>query len=267
MKTELFIVTYSKDFSWLHYCLKSIQKFASGFSAVSILVPKSDGHALLLMTKEFCGGSIPIRCLEGDEWPEKGMLWHMAQITRADEWCPDADYIAHFDPDCIFTAPVTPDTFIKDGKPYLQYERFETIGVRHPGVLQWKLNAERCLPFPIHFEAMRGLPHCYHRELYSEARRLIEVKTFRASDDWIFNGTNAYPQQFCEYVTLGNVALQCFPRKYVPIDNNHKPNPDVSDFPVQQFWSHGSMDSKQNIWVKGVQKDVIPINFIKQVLD
>lgn len=258
MITAIFIVTYAKDFPFLKYCLRSIDKFATGFTYVGLLVPNQDKGAALLLATENCK-NVPIKIFGGEEWEKKGFLWHMAQIMRADEWCDDVDFIAHFDPDCVFTAPVTPGTFIKDGKPVLQYEKFSSIGHRHPGVLQWQENTQRCLPFDVFYETMRGHPEIYHHALYEEARRKVELKTGLPIDYYIQQGRNGYPQDFCEFVTLGNVAMHDFPNQYTLVDNSKKPNPDKSDFPVFQAWSHARPDEDVELWIEGVKTRATPI--------
>lgn len=257
MKTEFFIVTYAKDFQYLKFFLRSAEKFASGFSGITILVPTQDAAELAVLTGQY-KGSVPVKCVSGDEWDGKGMLWHMASIMHADEWCPDADFIAHIDSDCVFTAPVTPETFIKDGKPILQYERFASIGHRHPGVLKWQENTVKCLPIDVLYETMRGHPEVYRHDTYALARRLIVQKTGVPVNIHIMNGRNAYPQDFCEFVTLGNVAMHVSADKYHLVDNEQKPNPDRSDFPIGQFWSHGSPDLVQEIWWNGRKENIIP---------
>lgn len=264
MNTQIFIVTYHKDFQYLKYCLLSIEKFAVGFSGVTILVPDTDASELIQLVVENCK-KVPVRCVYGNEWKGKGMLWHMAQIMKSDQWCPDADFIAHLDPDVVFTKPVTPETFIKNGKPFLQYERFSSIGHRHPGVLKWIENTQRCLPFDVFFETMRGFPHVFHNDLYRECRRLVEQKVKLPIDYYIESGRNEYPQEFCEFVTLGNVAMQCFPDKYILIDNALKPNPDKSDFPVFQAWSHAAPTEDVSLWIDGVSTTAVPMNIWKQL--
>ena len=265
-KTELFIVTYAKDYPWLVYCLRSIAKFATGFSGVTILVPRQDLQALLKLAEPASTAlAFPVCCISGDEWPGKGMCWHMAQKMRADEWCPAADFVCHIDPDCVFTAPVTPETFIRDGKPILQYERFDSILLRHEAVLTWKLATEKCLPFDIHFETMRQHGETYDRQTYRTARELVEQKTQRPFDDYVKSCKNEFPQTISEFVTLGNVAIHCFSDKYHLVDNALKPNPDKGDFPIFQAWSHASPDQPVDLWYRGEQIRIIPLDFYKEL--
>ncbi len=188
------------------------------------------------------------------------MNWHMNEIMHADEHCAHAGFIAHIDPDCVFTGPVTPETYFQDGKPILRYENFNFIGARHPGVRVWQEAAARCLPFPIHYETMRCHPEVYHHGLYPAARTQMEQKTGQPVADYIRQCRNEFPQGFCEFVTLGNVAMQLYGNVYHRVEQlNDRVTPDNH---LQQFWSHGAMDQPQNIWVKGVQKEVVPLQML-----
>jgi len=264
LNTDLFIVTFKRDFEYLRWCLKSIEKFATGFRNIWIVIPSEDLKPLsaLLIDFYYLKNVIPVMF---KEWPGKGMLHHMNIIVHADEYT-DADFICHIDADCIFTAPVTPETFIKDGNPILQYERFESITKRHSGVGLWGEVTQRCLPFPIHFETMRQHGETYTRETYAETRKLMEVKTGMPVDEYIKAQKNDFPNGFCEFVTLGNVAIHCFWPKYHLVDNALKPNPDKGDFPVGQFWSHSPPDLPQDIWWEGKMQRIVPIEMIKKVL-
>lgn len=259
MKTEIFIVTYARDFPWLKYCLRSIDKFVTGFNAIRILVPGQDQNLLQTMVNDYAP-SMPVVILAAPEWDQLGFLWHENQIMHANEWCPEADFIAHIDPDCVFTGPVTPETYIRDGKPILRYEKFSSIGVRHPGVMRWKEATEMCLPFPIEFETMRCHPEVYHRGLYAEARKQMVQRTGLPVDFYIKNCKNDFPQTFAEFVTLGNVAMRVFPEKYVLVEQTN----DTVTPPnhLQQFWSHGALDQPQEIWVLGQSKNVVPARML-----
>lgn len=277
-KTEIFICTYAKDFPYLCHSLRSIKKFATGFSGVTILVPTKDVKELRQLAIYSANGNIdtphpdflvdfpfPIHIKSGYEWAHKGMLWHLAQECRADEWCPHADYIAHWDSDCIFTKPVTPQTFFKNGKPLLRYEPFAIIGVRHPGVMNWKIAAENALPFPVADEFMRGLPHVYHRSLYAKTRELVEQKTKQPFNEYVKSGRNTYPQQMADYPILGAVAYECFKDQYCLCDLSKEPSPDKSPYPVFQAWSHAPADVATEVWYDGVKRKIVPLEIYKEL--
>jgi hypothetical protein len=118
MKTELFVISCAKHFNHLCYALRSIQKFARGFSRCRVLIPRSDmgqfDSIVFVFPPKFGEGEIPIQVEGFDEWPGQGML-HICAIMCSDQYCPEADVIMHFDSDWVFTDPVTPEDFMVDG--------------------------------------------------------------------------------------------------------------------------------------------------------
>jgi hypothetical protein len=216
MNTEIFIVSCGRHFPWLEYCLKSIDKYATGFSGVTVLIPAYDLDAFMALGLKLPSTNLKIRV--GDEWTNKGMLWHMAMVMNADEWCPEADFILHTDSDCVFSEPVTPDDYFKDGKPILYHERFKSLGAKHPDVLRWQEVVQACVTFPVTQETMRRHPAVHPRKVYKQSRKEIEKKTNKPWDQYIFEQRNEFPQSFCEFVTLGNVGMRYFPNEYCLYD-------------------------------------------------
>lgn len=262
MKVEIFIVSCAKHFSWLKYCIQSIGMFARGFSGVTLLIPRESEPQLPTEIDANLKGILPLTLRLGDEWPNRGMLWHMAQIMRAEEWCPDADFILHTDSDCLFTEPVSPEDYFIDGKPVLYYEKFESITRKHPEVGVWHLVTQSCLPFPVKYETMRRHPAVHRRNLYAEARRQIEIKTKQPVDEYIASCRNEYPQTFCEFITLGNVAIECFRPQYHLVDTAKFKN----GFPPQklsQCWSHSPPEIPQEPHYKGKPFRCTPDELLK----
>ena len=259
-KHTIFIVTYGKDFQYLPYCIKSIDKFANGFQEVVILVPDQDYTALLKLVAEHAR-RVTVRCYRETEWPDKGMLWHELQIMRADEWCVDADYVYHIDPDCVFTAPVSTDTFMREGKPVLRYERYETLRARCAADERWRGLVERDLPFAADRCFMRGHPEIYHRGLYHAAREFVTKRTGLPLSFHIRSQRNEFPQTFAEFPVLGTVAFHGFPTEYHMHDlANPGAHPELNDWPVFQAWSHNPPDVLTNLWWKGEHKMRRPID-------
>ena len=261
--TEIFIVTFHRDFRYLGYCLQSIAKFASGFSSVTILIPTQEMKDLRNVIAVNYNGKIPIRTIHGYEWKKKGFLWHEAMICRADEYCPEADFIAHFDPDCIFTAPVTPETLFQEGKPLLRYEPFETLCKRQSGVWNWKMAMDAALPFSSDNEYMRGMPHTFARATYEKTRQLIEQKHKITFNEYVRSCKNEYPQTFAEFNTLGAVAHVHFADSYCLFDLSKQENPDSNPFPVFQAWSHNPPDVETEVWFEGSKQKIKPTKIYK----
>jgi len=263
---DIFIVTYSKDYPYLRWCLKSIAKFARGFNNLHILVPVGDAADLHAMPElqDVKSYAMPVHIHEGEEWPGKGFVWHMFQVMYADNWCMDADFIAHIDPDCIFTEAVTPDDYVKDGKPILRYEYYATLGIRHPGAAVWQGVVQDCLPFPVDKELMRCHPGVHHRWIYEKTRQIVETHKRIPFEDYMHAGKNEFPHDRCEYNTLGSVAAQYFAKDYILVEQ--KGDRVTPDNKLQQFWGRGRIDLPQRVWVQGGERDVVPLNMCHMIL-
>jgi len=262
MKTSILIVSFQRDFPYLRFCFRSIGKFATGFHRLHVLVPTGQGDEVRRLEVQE-NVKMPMVVSEYEEWPGKGMNHHMLQIMRADEWCHDADIIAHVDSDCVFNAPVTPDDYVKDGKPILRYEKFENIGRRHPGAAAWKAPTEKCLPFPVPWETMRCHPGVHIRELYAKARELIEEKSKMTIEDYIQSASHTYPEGFCEFVTLGNVAMTCFPGRYHLVEQfTDRVEPDNK---LHQTWSRAKIDEPVNLWIRGQERMCCAMDIYREV--
>lgn len=262
ISTDLFIVTFAKDFPYLKYCLLSIGKFARRFNYLRVLVPLEDVEATQKLIDE-AAILFPARAEGYEEKPGKGMLWHMRQILHADTFT-DGQLIAHLDADCIFTEHITPEDFLHDGKVILRYEPFSSIGKRHDAMLRWQECTGRCLPLPVLNETMRCLPLVYHRSTYLLTRQMMEKKLNEGVNAYILRQENAFPQTWCEHNTLGNVAMELESAKYHCVkQTSDKPVPANK---LQQFWSHGSIGQPQHIWIDGKQEMIVPIEFIEKTL-
>jgi hypothetical protein len=249
--TEILIVTCRRDLEFLRYCLLSIDKYARGFTGVTIVVPKAE--YALFKDFQFSGRNIKVHAF--DEWPGRGMLHHEVQICRADEWCPSATAILHMDADCMFWRPVTPGDYQPGGKPIIVRERYEDCGKRNTNRLFWRAAVEQAVGFTPVYETMVRHPNVYLRTLYPKLRALVEEHTKQKFDDFVFSRQNAFPQGFAEFPTLGAVAIQFFPANYTMVDYDH--GQDRRDCgithnqfqyiyrrdrdPLCELWSHGGI--------------------------
>jgi hypothetical protein len=264
MTCDLFIVTFARDFSYLKYCLLSIAKFVRRFSYLRILVPMEDVAGTEKLVEEAQFAYLPVKVIGYQEKPGKGMIWHMRQIMHAETFT-DGQMIAHLDADCIFIKPTEPTDFLAaDGKIILRYEPFASIGKRHAGMLEWQRCTQACLPFPVKNETMRCHPGVFHRTTYELARKLMEQHTKQPVDDYLLAQRNEFPQTFCEFNTLGNVALERQLDLYLPI--RQKGDPTEPPTPIQQFWGHGPITGPQEVWVRGKPNKIVPLQMIESIL-
>lgn len=240
MNTELLLISCAKHFNHLVYAIRSIEKFARGFSTVRLVIPRSDMGTFdsVIGIKTPWSNEAPQFLVEGfDEWPEQGMLHHMHIIMHADQYCPDADIIMHFDSDWVFTEPVTPEDFLVDGKPLIVYGDFDWLINRVQGNLRmWQEATENAIGRPVPIETMRWPRLLYWRTLYPSARSEIERHTGKNMVEFMRAQRNEFPQSFCEYVTLGNVAFRKHKAEYSWRDQRTQGFPEP--WKIRQAWSH-----------------------------
>lgn len=270
MKCEIFICTFRRDFEYLKWCLRSIKKFATGFSGVTVVVPEDDRALLSDLISAECIDNMLISSLYGPEWPGQGFLWHEYLIMNADVYLQGFAYgelthICHLDADCVFTEPVTPERFFRDGKPILRYQPFVEKIAREPNIKNWQMAANNCLPFNVVDETMCGHPEVYHVGLYRVVRDLIEQKTGMPLDAYMKTCKNDFPQTFAEFPTLGAVAMRVFPEFYYLHHHGKGDDHSLNEYNVFQAWSHNPPDVPTNLWWQGKQKVITPVEFYKQI--
>ena len=83
MKTSILVVSYLQDLPWLTHCLRSIEKFATGFHETVVLVPQDEAQRF---RTEIPFG-IGLRLATYNRTPDKAKwhLHHQAMKCRADE--------------------------------------------------------------------------------------------------------------------------------------------------------------------------------------
>jgi hypothetical protein len=252
-KVEIFIVSYLKDLDYLKYCLRSIQKFARGFSGLTILVPSVESEAFQWM------GALGFN-VRHYKAPEDRNYWHLAhqlQKCRADEWCPNADWILHMDSDCIFTEPVTPQDYFVGGRAVLLYRHYSQLKDT-----PWQATVETALKHPAPYLTMIRHPSVYHRDLYPFTRRLITEAHEKNFDDYVMSCKPSFPWGFSEFSTMGTVAMRPeFRDSYHFIDVGREGRPKDK---LTQFWSLSPIDKPQNL--PSVGGTVVPMDIIRKVL-
>ena len=122
------------------------------------------------------------------------------------------------------------------------------------------------MPFVSDRDFMRGHPEVYHRGLYRITRETIARHTGVPCDVHIRAQKNDFPQSFAEFPTLGTVAYNLTPGEYTLWDmqcpaDDHAAN----NYPVFQAWSHSLPDVVANLWWKGVQQPIKPIDVFNEI--
>lgn len=255
MKVSIIIVSFSKHFPWLKQCLRSIEKYASGFHEVCICVPHED-VAEMVQIEGWYNGAVPLRVSPYLDWESKGFLRHMDVIMHSDQYCPEADFVFHMDSDCFFLEPVKPEDYFVNEKPVLMYARYEWLGKIEPTILCWQEASYRALGWTPEMETMRRHGACHYRELYLQTRQWIERHTGKLISDYIKEQRNEHPATFAEFPTLGAYAWRFLSQQYHWINQETQIRP--RDL-MMQGWTHQTdFNAPLQIWHADQKITIIP---------
>lgn len=217
--TDLVLKSYSNDYEWLCYSLRSVHKFATGFREIVIITSDSP------LSSEGCYGKE--RWIVHHQKLTDGYIDQQRVKLHADAFT-DADYILYLDSDTVFTKPVTPATFIVDGKPIWMMTPFASIG--EDAKKAWFAVMTKFMGKEPQFEFMRRLPFCFPRWLLVELRKFCLEKHGKSLADYI----KAQPgRAFSEFNVAGAFAYERFRSEF------HWINTEVDVWPEQiVFQSH-----------------------------
>lgn len=145
MTVDLFVRSYDGDAEWLKYCLRSIQRFATGFRRTVVVVPH--GHNPPTGTSELVFKVAEI----GEQYCQQ-----QSDKMHADHFT-DAEFITMTDSDTIFTRPVSPQDLIENcRKPIWMHTPYSSINSGDGQT--WKKVTEKLIGHSVDMEFMRRHP-------------------------------------------------------------------------------------------------------------
>lgn len=223
MTTSIFIRSYAKDFEWLKYCLRSIQKHCRGFHETVIATPDASILQTWGLTRE--------KVCQVTESPGCGgyMLQQIDKLN-ADRYC-SGDYVLFVDSDCTFQTACEPATFFTGDKPTMLITPYSELGTTVP----WQKSTEKALGFPCEFETMRRLPMLYPRDLFTPLRTHIQSRHGKSLEEYVRSQPN---NAFSEFNAMGSWALKFHPDRFAWLDTTKNPLPPTI---VNQNWSYGGI--------------------------
>lgn len=230
-------VTFARDLDFLRYSIESFRKYASGFSGVTIVVPSWD-VVKFLQFERYSTPECPILIKNFLEYPGKGFVHHLAMKCSADVFSPEAKYILHMDPDCLFSLPVTPSDYFVHGKPVMVIEPYSALEKKHPARFNWKRVTEEALKFQCSHETMCRHPAVHPSFIYPAVRKHIESAHQTPFVDFVLKQKNNYPQGFGEFNTIGSYALKYNNPDYHFIDVGDEGEARHPPSKVTQMWSY-----------------------------
>ena len=220
----IFIRSYQGDLGWLQHCLRSIQKFVTGYTEVVVVVPADQKPA-------FDQANMPVKVC--GIWSNDYLGQQITKI-HADTYC-QPGLITFVDSDCMFNGPMD----LKE----LVDQTWRPIALKTPyskmsGQDQcWKEPTERALGMAVEFEFMRRLPITYKSEHLAQFRQW-----FLGQGDCIsieqYVLTKVQGREFSEFNAVG-AWLHAFKHdEYKWLDTEKEELPKTV---VDQHWSWGGM--------------------------
>lgn len=232
MNCEILLVTHLKDKAWTEWNLKSIRKFATGFSGLTLVVPKHERAAFEPLS------NIVDFALRTHELP--GHLGAQTQKCLADVLCVGADFVLTSDSDCCFIEPVTPEDYFVDGKPVMLIEEFSRLQGN-----PWKPTVDKALGGDAKYETMRRHPQVNPVGLYADMREHIAKRHGMSFEQYTMSQKPDYPWGMSECCWLGSFALNS-PWKehyhWIDVAKDERPKDKL-----YQAWSHSPPDQMQDL--------------------
>lgn len=237
---DIFIKTYSKDFQWVEWCLKSIQRFATGFRKTVVVLPESS------FPYHFPNMEVQTRYPHGmgNANPDSYLDQQIFKLYA--DTCTDADWILFTDSDTIFTRPVTPETYLKNGKFVWMMTPMQEA---HPDEQQaWRRVMRKFFGREPEYEFMRRHPFLLPRWLLADLREFcvrqhgVELKDYVMAQPY---------REFTEFNILGMFAYEYHRDKFEWLDTSKVPEAEWPILTVDQQWSHNPIPTEK--WEKILQ--------------
>ncbi len=204
MTTDIFIKTHPGDAAYHVHCLRSIEKFCKGFRDTVVVDT----------------GTHP-----------RGYLEQQIVKLHADTYT-DADLILVTDSDTLFTEHVTPESFMRDGKPIWYMTPWNDEMLRNPGTKAWFDVMSSFFGEPPPAEFMRRQPFMFPREVLPSLREYCFTKFGKTITDYVYDAGT-----FSEWNVLGLFCWLNFRDSFYWMDTTIECPPPL----VRQFWSHAPL--------------------------
>lgn len=202
MTCDIFIKTCQRDAGYLKHALRSIDKFCTGFRQVKIV--------------------------EGEH--PKGYLHQQVVKMSADTYT-DADFFLITDSDTLFTMPVTPETYLRDGKAIWLHTPWTEEMLANPGVRAWFDCMQNFSGRTPPSEFMRRQPFMVPAWLLKDLREWCEFQHRRSLEDYVMS-----QKAFSEFNVIGHHAWQHHRDRMAWVNTETDEMPPLT---VRQFWAAG----------------------------
>jgi len=228
MIVDLVIRSYDGDAEWLKYSLQSIQRFATGFRRIIVIVPHGHNPPTGAVEIVFKVAEI------GEQYVQQ-----QSDKMHADHFT-DADAVVWNDSDTIFTRPICPDDLFVNGRPIWLYTPYSSIPDGDGQT--WKPVTEKFMGHSVEHEFMRRHPFCAPRWALQSIRSWCHKIHGMTLERYFMSQPN---RQCSEFNFLG-AYLWFYHHDKVHWQNTDE---DLGTTYVHQSWSHGGLsdDIRRNM--------------------
>ncbi len=196
---DIFIKTYDKVADWHGYAMRSIEKFCTGFRKTVIV----------------------------GQQPVEGYQQMQVQKLTADLRT-DADYILFTDSDCIFSTPVTPQTYMRDGRSIWLHRNWTAELERDAGLMKWRRGMAKFFGIEPPFEFMCRHPEMIPRWLLVAFRMFCQQRHGMTMEAWVLKD-----KEFADWNILGMYAWLYHRECFHWINQDDETPPPMT---VEQYW-------------------------------
>lgn len=240
---EVLIVTYSKDFPWLVYCLRAIRKYLTGFQGVTVAHPSHESRQFETLLHQF-----DVRLHPYSEVAGKGFIHHEIKMAEADLFLPaSTKYVFYMDADCIFKMPTAPEDYFINGRPYYLIRSWESLTTEDPhrpgskvisDCLQWRIPTAHQLGFDPIWYTMCMNTGAFPLSWCAPYREHISKVHGKPFHRFMFAGRNKWPQDRMDWTAMGAWCHRFMRDAFTWINVVTEPYPADRK---QAFWSHGGI--------------------------
>jgi hypothetical protein len=274
MKAQIFIASYRNDLEWLRLSLISQKKFCKGFLPPVVNIPIGDVEWMTASLRDAHPEVIiTTRHVRKNHGLRSEFMSAQIAMMRADEYCPEAEFIFLLGSESVVSSEMTPEMFFKGERPAMLVSKYSDLEKCHPDSLVWRPGTTRYLGWEPGYEFMRRLPCVYPRKVFAPFREYVGTRSpWHVFDDAIYRWDEIY-RDTSEQNLLGAYAYQNFRDKLEWVDVGcasigHGPLKEWPN-PVVTFWSHGGLDKPCDLKFELNGKSIFgrtPRSVLKEIL-
>lgn len=221
MTCDIVIKSYPADYEWLALCLRSIEKFCTGFRQIILIAPDNSSP----------WPTWPFNLVVEPEL-EPGYLGQQARKLYADTHT-DADYLLFIDSDNIVARPFSPHDFMQGDK--VKWLMTPWNEMPQDAINAWFPVMHNFAGVAPDYEFMRQFPFLVPRWLFPELRGFCVGKHGQTLHHYIMSQAN---RAFSEFNVMGHYLWNHHRDEVQWIDTTKD---EFTQGYVRQFYSYGGI--------------------------